>query len=96
MVELRHTVQNMSEPMKELEALILQGKIAHGDCPVLMWQASNVVAVVDKKDNIYPDKERAENKIDGIVALIMALGRAKLHAQSGGSIDEYLDNMVIA
>lgn len=96
MVELRHTVQNMSEPMKELEALILQGKIAHGDCPVLTWQASNVVAVVDKKDNIYPDKERAENKIDGIVALIMALGRAKLHAQSGGNIDEYLDNMVIA
>ena len=62
----------------------------------MTWQASNVVAVVDKKDNIYPDKERAENKIDGIVALIMALGRAKLHAQSGGNIDEYLDNMVIA
>jgi phage terminase large subunit-like protein len=38
--------------------------------------ASNVVAHLDVKDNIYPRKERAENKIDGIVALIMALSRA--------------------
>jgi phage terminase large subunit-like protein len=38
--------------------------------------ASNVVAHLDAKDNIYPRKERAENKIDGIVALIMALSRA--------------------
>jgi phage terminase large subunit-like protein len=37
---------------------------------------SNVVAHLDAKDNIYPRKERAENKIDGIVALIMALSRA--------------------
>jgi phage terminase large subunit-like protein len=38
--------------------------------------ASNVVAHLDAKDNIYPRKERAENKIDGIVALIMAISRA--------------------
>ncbi len=37
---------------------------------------SNVVAHLDNKDNIYPRKERPENKIDGVVALIMALGRA--------------------
>jgi phage terminase large subunit-like protein len=35
-----------------------------------------VVAHTDVKDNIYPRKERPENKIDGIVALIMALSRA--------------------
>jgi phage terminase large subunit-like protein len=40
--------------------------------------ASNVVARLDAKDNIYPRKERPENKIDGIVALIMALSRAML------------------
>ena len=38
--------------------------------------ASNVVAHLDAKDNIYPMKERPENKIDGIVALIMAISRA--------------------
>ncbi|MBK3872145.1 terminase large subunit [Pseudomonas stutzeri] len=76
MVEIRQTVQNLSEPMKELESLILKRKLAHGDCPVLTWMASNVVAKMDVKDNIYPNKERPENKIDGIVALIIALARA--------------------
>ena len=76
MVEVRQTVQNISEPMKELEALVLQKKLAHGDCPILTWMASNVVAKLDVKDNIYPNKERPENKIDGIVGLIMALSRA--------------------
>lgn len=76
MVEVRQTVQNISEPMKELEALTLQRKLAHGDCPILTWMASNVVAKLDAKDNIYPNKERPENKIDGIVGLIMAISRA--------------------
>ncbi len=76
MVEVRQTVQNFSEPMKELEKLVLQRLLAHGNCPVLSWMVSNVVAQIDRKDNIYPNKERAENKIDGIVALIMALNRA--------------------
>lgn len=96
MVELRHTVQNMSEPMKELEALVLQKRLAHGDCPVMTWMASNVVATLDKKDNIYPNKERAELKIDGIVASIMALARSIVHNRDGGNIDDYLDNMIIA
>lgn len=76
MVEVRQTVQNISEPMKEVEALVLQRKLAHGDCPVLTWMASNVVAKLDVKDNIYPNKERPENKIDGMVGLIMAISRA--------------------
>ena len=42
----------------------------------MAWMVSNVVAHLDAKDNIYPRKERAENKIDGVVALIMALSRA--------------------
>lgn len=95
MVELRHTVQNLSEPMKALEALILQGRIAHGGCPILTWQASNVVAKVDAKDNIYPNKERPENKIDGMVALIMAMSRANVY-QNMGNIDDFLNNPIIA
>ena len=57
-------------------SLLLQNKLIHDGCPVLGWMASNVVAHLDAKDNIYPRKERPENKIDGIVALIMGISRA--------------------
>jgi phage terminase large subunit-like protein len=76
MIEVRPTVLNFSEPMKTLEALVLQKRLAHDTDPVLAWMASNVVGHLDAKDNIYPRKERPENKIDGIVALIMAISRA--------------------
>lgn len=76
MLEYRQVVLNMSEPMKELDALTRAGTIAHGGCPVMEWQINNVVAQVDKKDNVYPNKPRAEAKIDNAVALIMALGTA--------------------
>lgn len=74
MVEYRQTVQNFSEAMKDLEALVLSGRLHHDGNPVLAWCISNVVCHTDAKDNIYPRKERPENKIDGAVALIMALG----------------------
>ena len=90
MVEIRQTVQNISEPMKELEALTLRRLLAHGDCPILTWMASNVLAKLDVKDNIYPNKERPENKIDGIVALIMSLSRAIANAEAQGSVDDFL------
>ena len=76
MIEVRTTVLNFLEPMKTLEALVLQEKLIHDGDPLLGWMASNVVAHLDAKDNIYPRKERPENKIDGIVALIMGLSRA--------------------
>ena len=76
MIEVRPTVLNFSEPMKSLEALVLQKKLKHNGDPVMGWMISNVVAHLDAKDNIYPRKERPENKIDGVVALIMALARS--------------------
>lgn len=75
MVEYGQTVMRMSEPMKTLEALVLQGKITHNANPMMTWMISNVVCHRDVKDNIYPRKEREENKIDGPVALIMGIGR---------------------
>ncbi len=74
--EMRPLVNNFSEPMKELDALIAKGGIRHEGNPVMAWMMSNVVAVVDRKDQVYPRKERAENKIDGPVAAIMALAVA--------------------
>jgi phage terminase large subunit-like protein len=74
MMEYRNTVSNMSEPMKELDALVRDGRLVHDGCPIMKWMASNVVAKLDNKDNIFPRKERPENKIDGIVAAIMGMG----------------------
>lgn len=86
MVEIRPTVVNFSEPMKELEALVLKRKLRHDGDPVLTWMVSNVVCHRDAKDNIYPRKERNENKIDGVVALITALNRAIAASPDDGEV----------
>lgn len=79
-VEYRQTVQTMSSPMKELEALIRAGLIEHEGDLATLWMMSNVTAKTDAKDNVYPRKERPENKIDGPVAKIMAIG---IHTNGG-------------
>lgn len=76
MVEVPQTVGNLSEPMKELEALVLSGRLHHDGNPVTTWAASNVTARTDANDNVFPRKDRVENKIDPIVALINAMNRA--------------------
>ena len=76
MVEYRMTVQNFSAPMKELDALMREQQIVHGGCPVMEWQINNVTGQLDKKDNVFPNKPRAEAKIDNPVALMMAIGVA--------------------
>jgi len=75
MIEFPATVRNFSEPMKEFEALARQGLLFHNNNPVYNWMISNVVVKTDRKENIFPRKEREENKIDGPVATIMALAR---------------------
>ncbi len=94
MVEVRPTVLNFSEPMKQLEALVLDKKFHHNGDPVLTWMVSNVVCHMDAKDNIYPRKERHENKIDGVVALIMALSRAIANSNEVGTLDDFLANPI--
>lgn len=67
---------SMSPPMKELERLYLDGKLAHGNNPVLNWMADNLVAVADPAGNIKPDKAKSRERIDGMTALIMGVDRA--------------------
>lgn len=67
---------SMNAPSKELEKLVVGGLIRHGNNPALRWMASNVAVRIDEAANIKPDKKRSGERIDGIVALIMALGRA--------------------
>nr|WP_295828286.1 terminase TerL endonuclease subunit [uncultured Azospirillum sp.] len=82
--EYRPLVLNFSEPMKELDALIRGGKLQHAGDPGMKWMMSNVVARPDKKDNVYPTKEKDAKKIDGPVALISALGVSMTPADDNG------------
>ena len=76
MVELRATVMNYSEPMKTLEATVLDNTLKHDANPAMEWMISNVVCHRDAKDNIYPRKEHEDSKIDGPVAAIVAFAMA--------------------
>lgn len=74
---------SMSPPTKELLTLTLQKRIRHGGHPILKWMASNVAVKQDPAGNVKPDKSKSTERIDGIVALIMALDRAIRHENQG-------------
>ena len=76
LVEFGQGFASMSPPTKELGKMIAGGQIAHGNHAVLNWMADNVVVREDPAGNLKPDKEKSTEKIDGVVALIMALDRA--------------------
>ncbi len=79
-VEIQQSTKNHSPAMKELDALIADGRIHHDGNPVIAWMIGNVMAKEDKNENVFPCKEdgREENKIDGAVATLMALSRAQV------------------
>lgn len=87
--------KDQSPPMKELYKLLLEGKFIHGGNPVLRWMAGNVVAEIDAAENIKPSKRRSTEKIDGIVAWIMALDRCIRHEMQGSVYDEPGHDLVV-
>lgn len=77
MVEVRQAPVFFTQPMNELEALVLSGRLVHDGNPVMAWMVSNVVVRESKFTRLkHPTKERKENKIDGPVAAFLGLGRA--------------------
>lgn len=81
---------SMSAPTKEFEKLVLTEKIEHFGNPVLRWMLSSTVVKSDPAGNIKPDKEKSTQKIDGIVAAIMALGEW-MTAQADDESNPYED-----
>ena len=65
---------SMSQPTRHLEKIVLNKELNHGGNPILRWMVSNLRMKVDASDNIKPDKAKSTEKIDGVVALIMAIG----------------------
>ncbi len=74
MDEYSQGIMNMSPPSKEFEKIVVGGQLDHLNDPVLRWMMGNVMIYQDINQNIKPDKKRSRNKIDGIVALIIAIG----------------------
>lgn len=65
---------SMAAPSKEIERLFMSGRLEHGNHPVLQWMFGNATYRKDPAGNIKPDKERAAEKIDGVVAAVMGVG----------------------
>ena len=77
-IEYGQNVKNMSAPMKEVDALISDRRFWHDGNQCMTWMVSNVTGRIDVKENIYPNKANKNDKhckIDGAVAMIMAMGR---------------------
>ena len=75
LMEVRQGYKTMSEPMKQLMALVLSKLLEHYGNPVLTWNAGNTAAESDPTGSIKPNKEKSKEKIDGIVATLMAIHR---------------------
>ncbi|WP_204248602.1 terminase large subunit [Lachnoclostridium sp. An14] len=86
MVPFGQGFASMSAPTKEFYRLLMEGKIIHGGHPVMRWMAGNVVVDTDPAGNIKVTKAKSKEKIDGIVAAIMALDRAVRHDGESGSV----------
>lgn len=79
---------SMAAPMKDFERRLLARNINHGGNPVLRWMADNVAVSQDPAGNLKPNKAESQGKIDGIVALIMALDRASRNINIGSVYEE--------
>lgn len=79
LISFRQGFSSMSSPTKELLRLVLLGTYRHGRNPILRWQAGNAVVRTDPAGNIKFDRDKSADKIDGLVAGVMALDRALRH-----------------
>lgn len=70
----------MAAPTRELLRLVAAGTYRHGANPLVRWQAGNLIVKQDPAGNLKPDKARSADKIDSVVAAVMALDRALRHA----------------
>jgi len=87
---------NMSDAMKEFEAAVLSGRFHHDGHPIMTWCVGNVITkyIPGSDDKMRPVKQGEDNKIDGAVALIMAIGQAMVGAQEP-DLSDFFNNAVI-
>lgn len=86
MVPFGQGFRDMSPPTKELMRLVLARELNHGGHPVLRWNMDNAYVRTDPAGNLKIDKEKSTEKVDGVVALVMALDRAMKNQSGTGSV----------
>ncbi len=94
MHEFRATTQTFSPAIIELAAAMRSGRLRHDGNPVLEWCLGNVVGKGDRRGNLYPTKQRSEQKIDAAVALMMAVGRAMIEDEEAKGLEGFLTNPI--
>jgi phage terminase large subunit-like protein len=94
-VDIPQQVRYLSEPMKEIQALVDAGRFHHDGNPAFVWMFSNVEVKEDRNENIFPRKLRPENKIDAAVATVVAMNRAMVSIAES-DINDFLDNPIFA
>jgi phage terminase large subunit-like protein len=83
MCDAGQTFRHMNAACKELERMVIDRRVNHGGNPVVRWMASNVVAEVNQDDLIRPSRRKSASKIDGVVALLMAIQRYLANEDEG-------------
>jgi phage terminase large subunit-like protein len=87
--------KDMSPALEALETELLNKRVRHGGHPILRWCAANAIAVSDPAGNRKLDKSKATGRIDGLVALAMAMGKAAAAVQEA-DIGDFLSNPLVA
>lgn len=93
--EFRQGYLSMNEPTKRLHGMILSGQLQHGGNPILRWMATNAVVNSDPAGNIKLDKSRSREKIDGMVALVMAVGASQMQVVNTGAQSVYHNRGIV-
>ena len=92
--EFRATTQNLSPAIIELDAAMRSAQLRHDGNPVITWCIGNVVGKADRRGNLNPTKQRPEQKIHAVVAVMMALGRAMVEDEKAKGLEGFLDNPI--
>jgi phage terminase large subunit-like protein len=87
-VAVRQGFASLSAPSKALEAAILSKTLRHNGHPVLRWCLGNVALETDAAGNIKPSKKASTERIDGVVALVIAIDQMNRHYHAAPT-DEY-------
>lgn len=91
LMEYAQDIRHMSVPTKRLESEVLKHRMNFGGNPVLRWMMRNVVVYIDPNANVKLDKAKSRNKIDGVVALVDAIGGwlTRTNGRGGDMYDDH-------